>query len=96
VTWSRLHDDAVHRLETWPAPDERQERLRLDFLTHLRTHPDAMSKSGPPAHLTGSVIVLDEDGASALLTLHRRARVWFQFRGSLRAGRRLGMARGDA
>ncbi|GGM91927.1 NUDIX hydrolase [Terrabacter tumescens] len=81
MTWFRLHDDAVHRLETWQAPDERQERLRLDFLTHLRTHPDAMSKSGPPAHLTGSVIVLDEDGGSALLTLHRRAREWFQFGG---------------
>ena len=81
MTWSRLHDDAVHRLETWQAPDERQERLRLDFLAHLRTHPDAMSKAGPPAHLTGSVIVLDEDGGSALLTLHRRAREWFQFGG---------------
>lgn len=81
MTWSRLHDDAVRRLEAWQAPDEQQERLRLDFLEHLREHPDAVSKSGPPAHLTGSVIVLDEEGRSALLTLHRRAREWFQFGG---------------
>ena len=79
--WQRLHIDAVARLESWRAPDERQERLRGQFLEHLRAHPDAMSKAGPPAHLTGSVIVLDETGESALLTLHRRARQWFQFGG---------------
>ncbi|WP_343992006.1 NUDIX hydrolase [Terrabacter terrae] len=45
-----------------------------------------MSRSGPPAHLTGSVIVLDEPGTSALLTLHRRAREWFQFGGHFEPG----------
>ena len=86
TSWRRLHEDAVGRLESWVAPDEQQERLRLDFLEHLREHPDAMSKAGPPAHLTGSVIVLDEDGGSALLTLHRRARAWFQFGGHFEPG----------
>ncbi|MER7071530.1 NUDIX domain-containing protein [Terrabacter sp. NPDC000476] len=86
VAWSTLHADAVARLESWPAPDARQEQLRLDFLAHLAAHPDAMSKAGPPAHLTGSVIVLDEDGGSALLTLHRRAREWFQFGGHYEPG----------
>jgi 8-oxo-dGTP pyrophosphatase MutT (NUDIX family) len=45
-----------------------------------------MSKAGPPAHFTGSVIVLDETGGSALLTLHRRARDWFQFGGHFEPG----------
>ena len=86
ASWRRLHDDAVARLEAWTAPDERQERLRVEFLEHLRRHPDAMSKGGPPAHLTGSVIVLDESGSSALLTLHRKARQWFQFGGHFEVG----------
>jgi len=84
--WRRLHADAVARLQSWEAPDDQQERLRLDFLEHLLAHPDAMSKAGPPAHLTGSVIVLDEEGDSALLTLHRRAREWFQFGGHFEPG----------
>jgi 8-oxo-dGTP pyrophosphatase MutT (NUDIX family) len=86
AAWQRLHTDAVARLETWCAPDERQERLRVEFLEHLHSHPDAMSKAGPPAHLTGSVIVLDETGQSALLTLHKRARQWFQFGGHYEEG----------
>ena len=84
--WDRLHADAVARLEAWSAPDEHQERLRVEFLDHLRAHPDAVSKEGPAAHLTGSVIVLDETGGSALLTLHRRARAGFQFGGHYEPG----------
>ena len=76
--WRLLHTDAVARLEAWAAPDAAQEQLRREYLSHLRAHPGAMSKAGPPAHLTGSVIVLDETGESALLTLHRRARPWCQ------------------
>jgi len=86
AAWRRLHADALERLESWDPPDEQQEQLRREFLDHLHTHPDAMSKAGPPAHLTGSVIVLDEDGGSALLTLHRRARAWFQFGGHFEPG----------
>lgn len=86
AAWQRLHTDAIARLESWRAPDGRQEALRVEFLAHLRSHPDAMSKAGPPAHLTGSVIVLDESGESALLTLHRRARQWFQFGGHYEEG----------
>jgi 8-oxo-dGTP pyrophosphatase MutT (NUDIX family) len=86
ASWRRLHDDVVRRLEAWEAPDEQQETLRRDFLDHLHAHPDAVSKAGPPAHLTGSVIVLDEGGGSVLLTLHRRARAWFQFGGHFEPG----------
>ncbi|GAB3081477.1 NUDIX hydrolase [Intrasporangium mesophilum] len=84
--WERLHADAVARLEGWSAPDAQQEQLRVDFLRHLRRHADAMARSGPPAHLTGSVIVLDEAGEAALLTHHRRARQWFQFGGHYELG----------
>lgn len=81
AAYGRLRDDAIARLEAWRAPDERQEQLRQGFLTHLRAHDDAMARSGPPAHLTGSVIVLDAAGRNVLLTHHRRARQWFQLGG---------------
>ena len=45
-----------------------------------------MARSGPPAHLTASVMVLDATGGSALLTLHRRAREWFQLGGHYEPG----------
>ena len=79
--WERLRRDAIARLDAWTAPDAGQEGLRRDFLEHLHAHPGAMSKAGPPAHLTASVIVLDEAGGAALLTHHRRARAWFQLGG---------------
>jgi len=79
--WAALHEDALSRLEAWQAPDARQERLRVEFVEHLRAHPLAVTKSGPPAHLTASVIVLDDALTSALLTHHRRARAWFQLGG---------------
>lgn len=79
--WATLHQDAVARLEAWPAPDAGQARLRTEFLQQLRAHPLAVAKVGPPAHLTASVIVLDDTLASTLLTHHRRARAWFQLGG---------------
>ncbi|EWT00315.1 NUDIX hydrolase [Intrasporangium oryzae NRRL B-24470] len=74
------------RLEAWPAPDEEQDRLRLDFLAHLHAHEDAMAKGGPPAHLTGGVIVLDEAADNVLLTHHGKARLWLQFGGHFEVG----------
>jgi 8-oxo-dGTP pyrophosphatase MutT (NUDIX family) len=81
AAYARLRSDAIERLTAWEAPDAAQAALRDDFLGHLALHRDAMAKSGPPAHLTGSVIVLDRDLTAVLLTHHRRARQWFQFGG---------------
>ena len=49
----------------------------------LAEHPDGVWKAGPPEHLTASCLVLDEGLDRVLLTLHRRARLWFQFGGHL-------------
>lgn len=88
--WADLHEDAVRRLDAWQAPDAIQQRLREDFLAHLLAHPLAVAKTGPPAHLTASVVVLDDELTSVLLTHHRRARAWFQLGGHLeRADRTL-------
>jgi len=86
TAYRRLHEDATRRLTAWTAPDPAQELLRAGFLAHLAAHPDAMWKQGPPAHFTASCLVLDPAGSRALLTLHRKAGVWFQFGGHFEPG----------
>ena len=76
-------EDAIDRLTRWAAPDEQQEQLRRELLAHVTAHPDGLSKSGPPEHLTASLVVLDDTRQQVLLTLHRRARAWFQFGGHI-------------
>ena len=88
AAYGLIRDDAIAELRGWLPPDAAQERLRLDYLAHLRRHGDAMARGGPPAHLTGSVIVLDRAGEQVLLTLHQKARRWFQFGGHFEAGDR--------
>lgn len=58
----------------------------MGYLAHLAAHPDAMSKTGPPAHFTASCLVLDRTGSRALLTLHKKAHAWFQFGGHFEPG----------
>jgi 8-oxo-dGTP pyrophosphatase MutT (NUDIX family) len=70
-------------LRAYEPTDRQQEGLRLEYLAFLADHPDGLWKSGPPAHLTASCLVLDEPLERVLLTHHRRARRWFQFGGHL-------------
>jgi 8-oxo-dGTP pyrophosphatase MutT (NUDIX family) len=83
AAFARLHAVVCTTLESWQPPDEQQHRLRVAYLDHLRVHPDAVAKAGPPAHLTASCLVLSPDAEHVLLTHHRRARNWFQFGGHL-------------
>lgn len=77
--------DAVERLTAWSAPDDQQEGLRQQFLDHVLAHPDGLAKTGPPEHLTASLVVIDDTRRRVMLTLHRRARAWFQFGGHIEA-----------
>lgn len=81
-----LHENAARQLSGWRAPDPAQETLRAGYLVHLAAHPDAMWKLGPPAHFTASCLVLNPTGTRALLTLHKKAKVWFQFGGHFEPG----------
>jgi len=81
-----LRADALALLRAWDAPDADQAAVRDGFVAHLEAHPGATAKSGPPEHLTASCLVLSDDGADVLLTLHRRAHRWFQFGGHLEDG----------
>ena len=73
-----LHEDAVHVLESWQAPDHAQDALRRDYLAHLAAHPNGVWRGCVPGHLTASAAVLDPGGGHVLLTLHRKERRWLQ------------------
>ncbi|MCW2754241.1 MAG: hydrolase [Marmoricola sp.] len=80
---SDLHADAVATLTTWNAPDEAQEKWRLEYVDHLLREPDGLAKACFPDHLTAGALVLDADGSHVLLNLHRKAQRWFAFGGHL-------------
>jgi 8-oxo-dGTP pyrophosphatase MutT (NUDIX family) len=76
-----LHADALAALGGWTAPTPAQEALRERYVAHLAAHPDGLTRECRPDHLTASTIVLSHDGSRVLLTLHAKARAWFQFGG---------------
>ncbi len=76
-----LHADALALLSTWPAPDPEQDALRREYVAHLRAHPDGMQRSCVPDHLTASTLIVSSDATHVLLTLHGKAKQWFQMGG---------------
>ncbi len=81
-----LHDDALSLLRAWTPPDEAQERLRARYVAHLEQHPDGLTRTCFPDHLTASTLILSADGNRVLLTLHAKAGAWFQMGGHCEAG----------
>ncbi len=81
-----LHADAVAAIQRWRAPSAGQERLRREYAAHLARHPDGLDRSCRPDHVTASTLVLSPDGRAALLTLHAKARRWFQLGGHAEPG----------
>ncbi|MEU4388729.1 NUDIX domain-containing protein [Promicromonospora sp. NPDC023805] len=78
-----LHGDASRVLRAWTGPTAEQERLRARYVRHLEAHDDGVFRGCVPDHLTASTLVLSHDGARVLLTLHGKAKRWFQFGGHL-------------
>ena len=76
-----LHVDALRVLDRWGAPSPGQERLRGEYVAHLRARPDGLSRSCHPDHITASTVVLDATCELVLLTLHAKAGQWFQLGG---------------
>lgn len=86
MTGALLRDDALRVLTGWTAPTPGQERLRDRYVRHLAasTGPGAgVLRESVPDHLTASAVVLSHDGAHVLLTLHAKARQWFQLGGHM-------------
>jgi len=73
-------------LGSWTGYDADQERLRARYLAHLDAHHDALRRTCLPAHLTASTLVVDAARQRVLLTLHAKARAWFQFGGHCELG----------
>jgi len=80
-----LHADALATLAGWAPPTPGQTAARERYVAHLRAHDAGMRRECYPDHLTASTLVLSADGGSALLTLHAKARRWFQFGGHCEA-----------
>jgi 8-oxo-dGTP pyrophosphatase MutT (NUDIX family) len=78
---SPLLADALGVLRAWTAPSPEQDALRWRYLAHLEQHPGGMTRGCYPDHLTASTLVLSADGTRALLTLHAKAREWYQLGG---------------
>ncbi|GAA1478693.1 NUDIX hydrolase [Nocardioides aestuarii] len=81
-----LHADALALLRTWAPPTSGQASLRDRYVAHLEAQPTGMTRDCYPDHLTASTLVLSRDGSHVLLTLHAKARRWFQFGGHCEAG----------
>ena len=81
-----LHDDATGVLRSWPAPNERQEALRAEYLAFLAEHPDAMTRDCRIGHLTASALVLNDSRTHTLLTLHPKVGRWLQLGGHCEPG----------
>lgn len=81
-----LHSDALASLRGWAAPSTEQETLRQRYVAHLEAHPDGMKRGCYPDHLTASTLVLSADLGEVLLTLHAKAREWFQLGGHCEDG----------
>ncbi|MEU9153825.1 NUDIX hydrolase [Streptomyces sp. NPDC048417] len=77
-----LYDDAVLVLKG----HEGQEELRQAYLDHLAAHPDGMWKACHAGHVTASALVVDPEHGRALLTLHRKLRMWLQMGGHCEPG----------
>lgn len=81
MTPDPLHLDAVRVLSDWSAPTPAQDMLRLDYLSFLDAHPDAMTRGNRVGHLTGSALVVDTEREAVLLTLHPLVGRWLQLGG---------------
>ncbi|WP_341928062.1 NUDIX hydrolase [Nocardioides psychrotolerans] len=81
-----LHGDALDSLRGWSAPTSEQDVVRRRYVAHLEARPDAMTRECRPDHLTASTLVLSADHTHVLLTLHAKARRWFQFGGHCEPG----------
>ncbi len=81
-----LHADALASLRGWFPPSPAQATLRDRYVAHLSTHADAMTRDCYPDHLTASTLVVSADGDRVLLTLHAKARQWFQLGGHCEPG----------
>jgi 8-oxo-dGTP pyrophosphatase MutT (NUDIX family) len=74
---TRLADARRHIEAARPAGSDH-ERHRREMLAFVDAHPDALDRTCPPGHLTGSAMVVDPADRRFLLMLHAKLGRWFQ------------------
>lgn len=85
AAFTALHGDARALLTSWSPPNDEQERCRERFLDVLAADPTAMWREGEPTHFTASLVLLAPKLDAVALTLHGKAKRWFQFGGHFEA-----------
>ncbi len=61
--------------------DRDQGRVRVEMLSFLMDHADALERSCVEGHFTASALVIRAEGESGLMTLHRKLGRWLQVGG---------------
>lgn len=75
--------DTVALLQLWDAPVTHRT-LCGEYLAFLDAHgPDALSRAGGPAHLTGSCYIFTPVLDHVLLCFHRKGQFWVQVGGHI-------------
>jgi len=62
-------------------PNPEQARTRVEMLSFLMDHDDALQRSCLEGHFTASALVIRAEGEGGLLTLHRKLGRWLQLGG---------------
>lgn len=81
-----LYDDSLATLTGWTARNAQQHELRTAYVDHLRSHPNGLSRTCTPDHLTASTLVVSADRRRILLNHHARYSIWVQFGGHCESG----------
>lgn len=77
-------------LATHRTSEPHEERDRIRMLEFVRTHADPFDRAIPEGHLTGSGLVMSEDGSAVLLLHHPKLHRWLQPGGHGEPGETLG------
>ena len=68
-------------LQSYFPADEQEERKRLEIIDFIERNPDCFERNLAEGHITGSVLVINDDYTHALLTHYAILDLWLQFGG---------------
>ena len=85
AAFAHLHADAAAALGRWTAPSEATEQIAARMRAVLQTDSTAMWREHSGVHFTASTYVLNPELTQVALTLHGKAKRWFQFGGHFEA-----------
>lgn len=75
---SRDLSRVVAHLEAFEAVDDEQAEVRDRMVAFAAAHPDALWRTCPDGHFTGSALVVDAARERVLVLFHTKLRKWLQ------------------